>query len=283
MQSPLPGMDPYIEACGLWEDFHGHLIERIGEALAGAVPDRYLVRTGERSYLVLVGQEGKERTPFFLPDVSLTAPPSAGPSPARPGPAVAEHPVRTPPIPMRAFIEEEYRETFVEIYEAGRGNRLITSIEVLSPSNKRPSTPGWDLYQRKRQALLLGEANLVEIDLLRGGQRMPMLDPWPDSPYSFLVSRLGRVPRCLVWPVSYRQPLDELPVPLARPDPDIVLSLQPMIDSIYARYRYHRTIDYSRPLDPPLPAADAAWLEERVRAGAASAKRRPARRRPRGG
>ena len=24
-------MDPYIEASGLWEDFHNHLIEKIGE------------------------------------------------------------------------------------------------------------------------------------------------------------------------------------------------------------------------------------------------------------
>jgi hypothetical protein len=30
---------------------------------------------------------------------------------------------------------------------------------------------------------LLGDANLVEIDLLRSGSRMPMLDLWPDSPF----------------------------------------------------------------------------------------------------
>src|SRR3712207_9248145 len=85
---------------------------------------------------------------------------------------------------MRAFIEEEHREAFVEIYEGTPERRLVTCIEVLSPSNKRPGTPGWDLYLRKRQSLMLGGVHLVEIDLLRGGQRLPMLDPWPDCPRS---------------------------------------------------------------------------------------------------
>ena len=64
-------MDPYIEGCGLWEDFHSHLIEKIGEKLADAAPERYLVRTGERSYIVLVESEGKKSYPF-LPDVSVS-------------------------------------------------------------------------------------------------------------------------------------------------------------------------------------------------------------------
>jgi hypothetical protein len=50
MKSPFPGMDPYIEACGLWGDFHSHLIEKISEKLVDAAPENYLVRTGERSY-----------------------------------------------------------------------------------------------------------------------------------------------------------------------------------------------------------------------------------------
>jgi hypothetical protein len=57
---------------------------------------------------------------------------------------------------MRAFIEQEHREAFVEIYEAVPEQRLVTSIEVLSPSNKCPGTPGHELYLRKRQSLLLG-------------------------------------------------------------------------------------------------------------------------------
>jgi hypothetical protein len=50
MRSPFPGMDPYIEACGLWEDFHEALIAQIRDALAQSVPDHYVVRFNERFY-----------------------------------------------------------------------------------------------------------------------------------------------------------------------------------------------------------------------------------------
>ena len=69
----FPGMDPYIEACGLWEDFHNDLISHIAIQLADVAPERYVVRTGQRSYLVLVQSEGKKEHPF-LPDVSVAMP-----------------------------------------------------------------------------------------------------------------------------------------------------------------------------------------------------------------
>lgn len=220
MQSPFPGMDPFIEACGLWEDCHNHLIEKIAERLAETVPERYHIRTGERSYVVLVGAESKS---------------------------------------------DEFRETFVEIYESGLEQRLVTCIEALSPSNKRPGSKGWKRYLRKRRSLLVGKVNLVEIDLLRAGERMPMLDAWPDSPYTLLVHRGTGTELCRVWPAHYRQPLPSLPVPLAKPDDDIRLEIQPMIEAIYARHRYEASIDYRKPLTPPLPREDAAWLKQHLK------------------
>ncbi len=265
MKSPFPGMDPYIEARGLWGDFHHELISEIKHALARAAPERYLVRAGERSYVVLVEQEGKTSHPF-VPDLRATAKRRKKPARNQSGTAVAKPVVNGGPILMRAFVEEEHREAFVEIYEATPETRLVTSIEVLSPSNKRPHTPGWDLYVRKRQSLLLGDVNLVEIDLLRGGQRMPMLDPWPDSPYTILVARAKKYDLCQVWPVSFQIPSPSIPVPLAKPDPDIPLDLQPMIDAIYERSRYERSINYSKPLSPPLHAAETGWLKQQLQA-----------------
>jgi hypothetical protein len=84
---------------------------------------------------------------------------------------------------------------------------------------------------------VLGNVNLVEIDLLRSGQRMPMLDPWPDSPYTLQIARAGSQ-LCRVWRAHYRHSLPVIPVPLAKPDSDIPLDLQPMIDEIYQRFRY---------------------------------------------
>ncbi len=156
----------------MWGDFHHDLISEIQHALAQAAPERYLVRAGERSYVVLIEKDGKASHPF-LPDVSVTTERRKKPSRKKGRTAVAEPVLSAEPVLMRAFIEEEHREAFVEIYEATPEQRLVTCIEVLSPSNKRPHTPGWDLYLRKRQSLLLGDANLVEIDLLRGGSACP--------------------------------------------------------------------------------------------------------------
>jgi Protein of unknown function (DUF4058) len=264
VKSPFPGMDPYIEGCGLWEDFHSHLIQKIGEKLADVAPERYLVRTGERSYVVLVESEGKKKYPF-LPDVSVSVPRRRKRTTKKGGTALAEPNGEAEPMTLRPFIQEEHREAFIEIYDANPSQRLVTSIEVLSPSNKRPGTEGWELYQRKRQSLLLGDVSLVEFDLLRGGQRMPMFDPWPESTYTLLVAR-AKTQLCRVWRAYCLRPLPPIHVPLAKPDHDIPLDVQPMIDEIYQRFRYQRSIDYAKPLSPPLDHAESDWLEKQVRA-----------------
>jgi len=54
-------------------------------------------------------------------------------------------------------------------------------------------------------------------------------------------------------------------VPLLKPDPPLPLSLQPLIEGIYRRYRYEQSIDYSRPLTPPLAAEEATWVAQQLR------------------
>src|SRR5437588_4739373 len=71
MQSPFPGMDPYIEACGLWEGFHGHLIEAIYRDLAQVLLSGYTIDTAVRSYVVLMEAEGKKER-LAKPDVAVT-------------------------------------------------------------------------------------------------------------------------------------------------------------------------------------------------------------------
>lgn len=271
MPSPFPGMDPYIEECGLWGDFHSSLIHEMKMALSRAAPTRYLVRAAERAYLVLVATDEKASHPFE-PDVSVSTKRSGKKAP-KGGAAVAEPSASVEPVTLRAFIEEEHRENFIEIYEADPERRLVTSIEVLSPSNKRPGTTGWEQYLRKRQSHMLGDVHLVELDLLRGGTRMPMLDPWPASPYVLMVARARHPQSCKVWRGSFREPLPTILVPLAKPDPPVPLDLQPMIDRIYEVSRYDQSIDYTKPLTTPLAAEDAAWLQQRLKDRKKSAKR----------
>lgn len=253
MKSPFAGMDPYIEGSRYWGDFHSHLIESIYVQLADSAPPGYYVRSETRDYLEVVEQEGKKKSPF-LPDASIE---SKAPDrkPKRAGPTTAAT-KDAGPLTLRAFVTEQFREKFVEIYQGATEPRLVTAIEVLSPTNKRPGSHGRELYLRKRQSFLLGDVNLIEIDLLRGGERMPMVDPWPDSPYVLMVARVNVDHRCEVYCGYHDRPLPSLPVPLIEPDADLRIDLQPMVDTIYRRGRYLESLNYDRELNPPLPAAD---------------------------
>jgi hypothetical protein len=263
-------MDPFIEARGLWEDFHSSLIADIKRALAPALPARYVVRTGERSYIDYVNPQTLLPTAVpFLPDVTVRSVASATEG-SRPAAAAAVAEVVPNGVVMHGLIETEHRETFLEIRELDPQRRLVTCIEVLSPTNKRFGTVGWYQYTRKRQAFLQGHANLIEIDLLRGGRRMAMEEPWPSSPYTLLLLRKEQAPCCTVWPAHFMQPLPLVSVPLLPPDADVSLALQPLVDAVYARSHYERDIDYHQALRPPLTPEESAWLEERLRQGQAS-------------
>ncbi len=116
MRSPFPGMDPYIEAFGLWEDFHTKLIGEMERNLSSLVPDRYVVRTGERSY-VAIGGPGDDDGHEIVPDVTLAAPRApevrGGTAAATPGTGDPD----AAPALMQAMFEAEYREVFLEIHQ----------------------------------------------------------------------------------------------------------------------------------------------------------------------
>ncbi len=237
--------------------------------MAQSVPDHYVVRFHERSYVALVTSEdiGLPDRRTSQADVAIAFAPGKSRSACEGATAVAELPATgadDSPVAMRALVEMEFRESFVEVYALRPERRLVTTVEVLSPSNKRSKTPGWFRYCRKRQAHLEGLANLVAIDFLRGGRRLPMEDEWPDSPYYVLVSRKPTAPQCTVWPAFRLRPLPEIPVPLSPPDTDVQLALQPMIEAIYERSRYGLDIDYRQRCRPRLDAAHVEWLQEHL-------------------
>ncbi|GAF93704.1 unnamed protein product, partial [marine sediment metagenome] len=61
---------------------------------------------------------------------------------------------------------EPISQGYIEIIDAGSGNRVITVIEFLSPSNKAPGE-GQYLYLQKRWEAKAAGVSLVEIDLTR--------------------------------------------------------------------------------------------------------------------
>src|SRR3954471_2205062 len=106
MPSPFPGMDPFLEVSHLFEDFHGKLIGDIERELSRLVPERYVVRTSERSYVALAQADDGDERQSFLPDVAVTSSAAATKRPRRgKGPAQASSGPGT--VLMRPLIKAE--------------------------------------------------------------------------------------------------------------------------------------------------------------------------------
>jgi hypothetical protein len=117
-------------------------------------------------------------------------------------------------------------------------------------------------YLIKRDTVLQTATHLVELDLLRGGVRLPMVDTLPAGDYYAIVSRAYRRPRAEVYTWRLFDPLPTIPVPLRRDDPDAPLDLQAVFTMVYDRARYHLSLDYQAPLLPEPDAALAAQIAE---------------------
>jgi hypothetical protein len=177
--------------------------------------------------------------------------------------------VAVPPAPVRraAPQSEQTKLRAVHIYLTGT-NQLVATIEILSPYNKRRGD-GLNEYRSMRARPLNSTTHLIEVDLLRAGERPgpEVADPPLDCDYVLLVDRFrADAPRVSeIWPVSLTEPLPLLPVPLLPPDPDAVLDLGAAIRTVYGRRGYSWRIDYSK--NPPPPShrpAVARWVAERL-------------------
>jgi hypothetical protein len=143
--------------------------------------------------------------------------------------------------------------------------RIVTVLELLSPSNKTANESG-EAYRYKRSEYIGSGVNLVEIDLLRSGFRPPLGDPAPPvSDYYVLVSRASERPRVGIWPISVRDPLPQVPLPLDPGEPEVMLDLRAALDRVYDEGRYGQQLVYAQPPTPPLREPDATWARELLR------------------
>jgi hypothetical protein len=251
-------MDPFVEARGLWADFHDNLIVEIQRRLNSLLPERYEALLGQRTYVDIV-EPGSEAQPqaLFQPDIRIDQSPGTYAGAWR-EPATGSN--ASTAVLMHPALALEERESYLEIRDSGAGDRVVTCLEILSPANKRPGSPGWAEYERKRQAMFAGAASFVEIDLLRGGRRRPMRERWPDSPYYVLVMRQSEAPLCRVWPAFATRLLPDFAIPLAAPDADLVFGLQAAVTAVLAQSRYERRLRYHEAIEPPLTSDEAAML-----------------------
>ncbi len=254
MPTPFPGMDPYLERPSLWPNVHSSLIIAIRDEIAPLLRPRYYVAVEER--MVSVGPD--DLLFAVRPDVAVVG----LPVPKDVGVASSEHAGRivTVALPM----PEQMRETYLEIREA-RGDQVVTVLEILSPTNKLPGE-GRRQYEQKRLALLGTRAHLVEIDLLRTGQAMPMLGYAGHSDYRILISRAEKRPLADLLPFRVREPIPTFRLPLQPGDDEPELDANRLLHAVYDRAGYDLRIDYAAAPDPPLSDEDAAWAASLMRA-----------------
>jgi hypothetical protein len=249
-------MDPYLEHPGNWPDFHARFINYWCEALMAALPRHYTARIGERVYLVEGPAQERRLT---LPDVAVERQPGL----RGPGAAAAQAVAGVEPVTVSLLMPEEARDTYIQILH--RADRtLIAVLELLPPTNKDGA--GRAEYLAKRNALLKQDVHLVELDLLLGGQRLPMKDSLPPGDYYAFVARADRRPSCDVYAWPLPQPLPTIPVPLRAPDADVPIDLGAVFAVAYERGDYRNEIDYAQ--KPPVKVSDEMliWIGERVQA-----------------
>src|ERR1700745_3510196 len=106
-----------------------------------------------------------------------------------------------------SIIREEHHEEYIEIRQRSDG-RLVTMVDVVSPSNKRTDC-GRDAYLQKRREGRGGGASLVEIDLVIQGQ--PMLEysreGLPDWDYAVTVTRSTQPERYEIYTATLQKRL----------------------------------------------------------------------------
>jgi hypothetical protein len=262
-------MDPYLEAPDIWPDFHDAFAAQIRGQLNRSLPAPYYARLEMRPEIGIVEDGGIARR--IIPDVAVAKLPKKQ---SEGSVAVLDLP-RTQVSKYLEFLVqvEPIKHHFVEIRDPSHGHRLITLIEIASPSNKQAG-PDRQAYIKKQHEVLDSDANLIEVDLLRTGQRLfagqelenfvSGLEPAPD--YLVIVhrawKRLSGELACHVFPIRIEELLPCISVPLQEGIPEIPLDLQYLMNRAYDEGPYQRgAVDYSKPPEPPLNPERNAWLE----------------------
>jgi len=266
-------MDPYLEAH--WRDVHARLIIYASDALQGILPRGLRARVEES--VLLETPQGFGDHPLF-PDVrvveyasrreGLAIKPDAGA-------AVAE------PL-LVEIAQEPVTQSFLEIIDRQSGNRVVTVIEFLSPSNKSPGA-NREQYLRKQREVCSSDANLVEIDLNRFGMHtlafpLAHIKPQRRTGYMACIRRATRRDKAEVYPMPLWNPLPVVKIPLRPDDADVPLNLQALIELCYRNGGYEDTLNYALDPDPPLFGADAEWAAKHLQEQGLRKSKKPPRR-----
>jgi Protein of unknown function (DUF4058) len=262
MPSPFPGMDPFLEHPAIFPGVHDRFLTYLSEALQAALPAPYFAEINERLWV-----ESSERT--IGPDVDVLRgnPPGPGMNHGDGGVAVLAEPAE--PILITVPVEE-HRQTYLEIRAPlDDGERVVTTIEILSPTNKTPGPKGRTLYLAKQLEVLDSDTNLVEIDLLRGGMHTTAIPlkrlraKVPIFDYHVCVHAFDDLETFAIYAIRLAVRLPAIKVPLLPGDGSVTADLQAVFDRCYDTGPYRRRVRYepSR-IEPPLSAEQLEWVTQ---------------------
>jgi hypothetical protein len=243
MPNPFPGMNPYLEQPDYWSDFHNQLVTAISRSLVPKLLPKYRVVTDKWVFTItdaLTVAMGR-------PDVSIQK------QQTDLGPVATTAKATAQPVKVRVPVPVEMQQAYLEVKDAAT-QKVVTVLEVLSPANKRGE--GRSKYEAKRQQILGSQTNLVEVDLLRGGQPFLMDPEVAQSHYRMLVSRAQQRPLADLYPFNLVDEIPTIPLPLGPEDGEVALAIQPLLNGLYDQLGYDYFIDYGQAPPAPWSLAD---------------------------
>jgi len=260
MKTPFPGMDPYLEQEGIWNQVHTSLIVELQRFLAPLVQPNYKAIIEQLTYLTLSPTNGNPKPTFAgRPDNLIISP--HGYQPSSPTATAVATAVAAPVAvkPLEALLlpmPEQHLHRYLQIKD--KYDEVITVIEILSPVNK--IGVGREQYLQKRDNILGSLTHLVEIDLLRMGEPLPM-EVAGKNHYRIVVSRSEQRPTADAYLFSVREPIPDFPIPLRAGDVEPMLKLNEILHQVYQLGYYATLVDYDKPLRPSLADEDMAWVK----------------------
>lgn len=249
-------MNPYLEMREFWPEVHHLLISILAETLNPQLLPKYRVAIEKRVYQM----NGDDALFVGIPDVTVERS-STATKESEFNVAVATPP--STPVTVTVPVPLELREGYLEVLQVAT-KEVVTVIEVLSPSNKRPGK-GRETYEEKRREVLGSRTHLVEIDLLRDGEPMPVSGSNIQGNYTILVSRSDRRPRADLYVFNLQDLIPTFPLPLRSEDAQPMIDLHSCLDLIYDRAGLAFAIDYSREPLPALAPTNMEWIDALLR------------------
>lgn len=256
MTSPFPGMNPYLENPDLWSEVNHRLITAIADDISSHLSEKYRVAIEKRTYRL----DSEDSLLIGIPDVAILATkPQVEKSDLSASNTATITLSENKSVTVTVPLPLEIREGYLEIRKVATG-RVITVIEILSPTNKL-TKDGRSSYLKKREQLLGSDTNLVEIDLIRNGEKMPIIANIPDTDYRILIIRSHSLPSAQLFAFTVREAIPNFPIPLQKCEAEIEVNLQNLLIGIYERARFDLTLNYNQNPVPDLLQKDRKWMD----------------------